>query len=100
MLIQRWQASTIPSIEQLKVILQNEGLEYEEENLEPGTKFQEHRHPFNEIRVVVSGELLFNVGGTQLILRAGDRIEIAANTKHFHLTQKESCMTLFGKRPF
>lgn len=100
MLIQRWQAALVPTPEQLKLIFHNEGLEINEENLAPNTKFQEHRHPYTEVRVVVEGELLFNVGGTQLLLRAGDRIEVPANTKHFHLTQQKGAQTLFSRKLF
>ncbi len=100
MLIQRWQAATLPTLEQLKLILQAEGIEFKEEKIEPSFKIQEHRHPFGEVRIVVDGELVFNVGGTQLMLRAGDRIDIAANTKHSHFTQSIGALTLYGSKPF
>lgn len=100
MLIQRWQASLVPTKEQIKLMFQNEGLEIIEEDIAPDTKFQEHRHPFSEVRIIVEGELLFNVGGTQLLLRAGDRIEIPANTKHYHMTQQQSALTYFSSKVF
>jgi quercetin dioxygenase-like cupin family protein len=100
MLIQRWQASVVPTKEQIKLMFHNEGLEIVEENIDPNTKFQEHRHPFSEVRVIVEGELIFNVGGTQLLLRAGDRIEIPSNTKHWHMTQQQSALTYFSRKVF
>ncbi len=100
MLIKRWQASVVPNQEQIKLMFFNEGLEIVEEKIEPETKFQEHRHPFCEVRVIIEGELLFNVGGTQLLLRAGDRIEIPANTKHWHMTQQQGALTFFSRKIF
>lgn len=100
MLIRRWQASVVPTKEQIKLMFHNEGLDFIEENIDPNTKFQEHRHPFSEVRVIVAGELLFNVGGTQLLLRAGDRIEIPANTKHWHSTQTVGAQTYCSQKVF
>lgn len=84
MIITRWQAPIIPSREQVYMILESEGLEPYEEIYEPQTKVPDHRHPFAEVRIIVSGEMLFNISGNQFVLRPGDRVEIPANTKHAH----------------
>lgn len=84
MIITRWQAPIIPSKEQVQMILESEGLEPYEEIYEPQTKIPDHRHPFAEVRVIVAGEMLFNISGNQFVLRAGDRVEIPANTRHTH----------------
>jgi quercetin dioxygenase-like cupin family protein len=99
MLITRWQAPLSASKEQLKVILEHEGLEPFEEHYEPQQKVSEHRHPFVEIRVVVSGELLFNIAGNQFLLRQGDRVEIPANTRHWHVPNGSTpCLCLCAHR--
>lgn len=100
MLINRWQAPIQPNKSQLKLILENEGLEPIEENYPPNTKIPEHRHPFDEVRFVAEGEILFSVAGTQLLLRSGDRIEIPANTKHWQETQSQNCVTIYAQRGF
>lgn len=100
MLVNRWQAPMVPTKDQLKMILNKEGLECSEEHYPTQTKITDHRHPFNEVRVIVDGELIVNVAGNQLLLRAGDRIEIPANTKHSHFTQNTECTCLFAERPF
>lgn len=71
MLIFRWQATTPPNQDQIKSILRAEGLEPIEEVFLRDHKHPEKRHPFGEIRIVAKGELVLNVAGTQLLLRAG-----------------------------
>lgn len=99
MLIQRWQAQQLPNKAQIMMLLQSEGLDTFEERFLPNVKINEHRHPFGEVRIVVSGELMFNIGGSQFLLRAGDRVEIPANTRHSHTSQgDEPCVCICAQR--
>lgn len=99
MIITRWQAPIIPTKEQVYVILESEGLEPYEETYEPQMKVPDHRHPFAEIRMIISGEMIFNITGNQFILRAGDRVEIPANTKHSHAVQgTQNCVCVCAQR--
>lgn len=100
MIISRWQANVSPNLEQLKSILQAEGLDSKVETFLKNQKVIEKRHPFGEVRFVVEGELYLNVAGTQLLLRAGDRIEIPPHTRHSYSTQKEVTVTLFSLQPY
>lgn len=101
MLITRWLAPLVPSVEQMKMLLANEGLEPYEEDYAPQVKISEHRHPFCEVRVVVKGELLFSISGNQFLLREGDRVEIPANTKHWHVNNGTSpCVCVCAQKPF
>jgi quercetin dioxygenase-like cupin family protein len=101
MVVTRWLAPIAPSESQLKMLLESEGLEPYEEIFNPKVKINDHRHPFNEIRIVVKGELLFNISGTQFLLREGDRIEVPANTKHGHVNNGEKdCLCVVAQRPF
>ncbi len=101
MIVTRWQAPLLPTKEQIKMIFDSEGLEIEEETLPAHTKINDHRHPFDEIRMVVSGALFMNIAGNQLLLRAGDRIEIPSNTKHSKEPEgNESCFCIIAQRPF
>jgi quercetin dioxygenase-like cupin family protein len=86
MIITRWQAPLVPSKQQVHMILEQEGLEPFDEVYQPQTKIPDHRHPFAEVRVVVAGEMHFNISGNQFVLRPGDRVEIPANTKHSHVS--------------
>lgn len=82
MLIHRWQAPQIPSPAQMKILFESEGLEPFEDVLEPGQQVIDHRHPFDEVRMVAEGELLLEILGTRMLLREGDKITIPANTRH------------------
>jgi quercetin dioxygenase-like cupin family protein len=83
------------------LLLESEDLEPFEEKFGPQTKIPEHRHPFNEVRMILEGELIFNIAGNQLLLRAGDRIEIPANTRHsYEVRGRDDCVCICGYRPF
>ena len=99
MIIQRWQASNSPQKNHLQMMLSLEGLDFIEETYRPHEKVKEHRHPLTEVRIVVEGEMLFQVGGNQFVLRPGDRLEIPPNTKHSHATfGEEACVSLFANK--
>lgn len=101
MLISRWQAHVLPTREQVRTIFLAEELKPFEEEYEPGDEVGDHRHPFDEIRMVVSGELIMNIAGNTLLLRAGDRITIPSNTKHSMANEgTEVCECLVAQRPF
>lgn len=101
MIVTRWQAPTLPSPEQLKMIFESEGLAPFVEEFPGGTVIPDHRHPFDEIRIVASGALFFNVAGNQLLLREGDRIDVPANTKHSKTVEGDRpCVCLVANRPF
>ena len=83
------------------MIFEAEGLEPVDETFAPQTVLTDHRHPFDEVRMVVSGALFLNINGNQLLLRPGDRIEIPANTRHSKSVEGgESCTCVVAHRPF
>ncbi len=101
MIVTRWQAPVIPTAEQIKMIFEGEGLNPVEEVLPPRAEIKNLRHPFDEVRMVISGDLLMNISGNQVLLRAGDRIDIPSNTKHSKSANgDEPCMSVVAHRPF
>ena len=82
MILKRWQAPTIPSPEQMKMLFFAEGLKFKEEVYPAASEIEVHKHPFDEVRMVISGSMIFNLSGNKVLLRAGDRIEIPSNTTH------------------
>ncbi len=99
MLITRWQAPLLPKAEQMNLILESEGLDPQHEVFKALDKIPEHRHPFGEVRLVISGELMVQVSGTQILLRAGDRLEIPASTRHSYQTHgSEDCHSFCAYR--
>lgn len=101
MLVTRWQAPMLPTNEQIKLIFESENLSPSEESLAPNSTVGEHRHPFDEIRVVTSGKLFMNISGNHILLREGDRIDIPANTRHsFKNDSDTACVCIIASRPF
>jgi quercetin dioxygenase-like cupin family protein len=99
MLVSRWQAPILPTKQQMVLMLESEGLDPEEETIPSGASVADHRHPFDEVRIVVSGQLLLDIAGNRLMLRAGDRILIPANTRHSKQTDgSEACVCIYAMK--
>lgn len=83
------------------MIFRAEDLQPHEEILTVEEIYPEHRHPFDEVRMILSGELSFNVNGNQLLLRSGDKIIIPSNTKHSQKVLGQGpCVSLVANKPF
>jgi quercetin dioxygenase-like cupin family protein len=81
------------------LMLESEGLEPQEEIIPAGGQVTDHRHPFDEIRLVVSGQLRMDIAGNRLLLRAGDRILIPANTRHSKQADgDEPCVCIYAMK--
>lgn len=101
MILKRWQAATIPSPEQMKMLFFAEGLNFTEEVYPPSTELNAQKHPFDEVRMVISGGLIFNLSGNKVLLRAGDRIEIPSNTVHdMTVHGEEECRSIIAFKVF
>lgn len=101
MIVTRWQAALVPTMEQIKLIFRMEGLQPEEEVYLPEQKIIEHKHPFDEVRMIVSGEMIMNIAGNRLLLRAGDRIMIPSNTKHAKEVRGDvPCVSIYSRKVF
>jgi len=101
MLVYRWQAPLYPTKEQARMIFLAEELNPHEEILTREEVYPEHRHPFDEIRMILEGEISMNISGNQLLLRPGDKIMIPSNTKHSQKVLSASpCLCLVANRPF
>ena len=95
MIIRRWLAPLTPTKEQIKALFEKDGLEPFEENFPPGNKIPEHRHPFDEVRMILKGKLLYNISGNKILLRPGDKIIIPSNTLHSKSAQnQEPCFSI------
>lgn len=101
MIVLRWQAPLKPTKEQALMIFRAEELQPREEILNINDTYPDDRHPFDEIRMILEGELSMNVNGNQLLLRAGDKIMIPANTKHSQkVLNGDTCLCIVANKPF
>lgn len=92
MKIDRWTAELNPNFEIIENLFSTEGLEFKEVKVASGARLINQRTPMTEVIQLITGELIFNLSGTQFALRAGDRIEMSANTLYSYnnLKQDES----------
>ena len=81
--ITRWNGKGSPEQTRLVDSMKGEGLVPYIEDDQPGHKYEPHIHPNDEVLVVVSGEITFGVGDESWVLRAGDRLDLPANTSHW-----------------
>lgn len=88
MKINRWTAELNPDLGIIENLFSNEGLESREVFVPSGGRIHNQRTTMTEVIQVVSGELIFNLSGTQFALRAGDRLEMAANTTYSYSNLK------------
>lgn len=91
----------VPDKKQIYFMFEAEGLEPMEEVYPPLAQIKDHRHPFDEVRMVVSGQLLMDIAGNRLLLRAGDKIVIPSNTKHSKKTEGDTpCVCICAYKSF
>jgi quercetin dioxygenase-like cupin family protein len=98
MKITRWSAEISPKRDFLIQLIQAEGLDYNEYEIKPGLKLTNNRTQLRETIQIISGELIFNLSGTQFALRKGDKLELPPNTLYSYSNLKnESCAFLTVK---
>lgn len=99
MRIIRWRADRKPTQAEVESMFQDEGLEFIVETVPPGTEVKDHKHPFDEVRMVVSGAMRYNVAGNEFILKEGDRLELPSNTRHWTRAEPMGdCVTIYAHR--
>jgi quercetin dioxygenase-like cupin family protein len=80
MKIIRWM-SEVPATKDLVLkLLEQESLDAKDISVVSGKKIVNMRTTMTEVIQLYSGELIFNLSGTQFVLRAGDRLQMSGNT--------------------
>lgn len=98
MKITRWTAQIGPKKEVILQLIQAEGLDYTEVEVTSGSKMSNLRTNMKETIQLMEGELIFNLSGTQFVLRAGDKLEMPSNTLYSYSNMRnENCMFLSAK---
>lgn len=101
MLVTRWQAPMVPNFQQMQMMFEAEGLTPYEEAIPPQTTIADHRHPFDEVRMVAKGQLLLDIAGNRLLLRPGDKIVIPSNTRHSKRNDGDApCVCVCAQKAF
>jgi quercetin dioxygenase-like cupin family protein len=72
-----------PTLDELKRILETEGLESELYSDRPGTKYGRHKHDFDDFIVMVQGQMKLWTEKAAYHLKPGDRLDLPKNTVHW-----------------
>lgn len=101
MLVTRWQAPLVPKQDQIEMMFRAEGLTPYTETFSANTTLTDHRHPFDEVRMVSQGEIVMDIAGNKLLLRAGDKVLIPSNTRHsFKVGENGPCTCVCANKTF
>ena len=73
-------SQTVPGARMWAIGLADAMLTYFE--VEPGSRFESHAHPNEQITLVLDGELFFEYGGKVVRLASGEAISVPANAPH------------------
>jgi len=68
-------------------------------DFEPRAVVPEHRHPHQQITLILSGAMEFDLDGEKRVLRAGDGVLIAPETPHGAVILDEPCRALDAWHP-
>ncbi len=99
MKISRWTAEVSATPEIIQGIFAAEGLDGRTSTVKSGSKVVNQRAILNEVIQVINGELIFNLSGTQFVLRQGDKLEIPANTSYsFSNMKNEDCTLIMAQK--
>ena len=64
----------------------------------PGDRYAAHEHAYTKVLYCTSGSIDFDLGdGRTLSLRAGDRLELPAGTRHSAVVGADGCTCIEGK---
>ena len=93
----RWNYSSKPALDILRKQLEKEGLDPYSYHSPKGDYYPDHKHAYNEVRVIVTGSMKFGANGKEFVLKPGDRLELKKNTVHWAETM-EDCLSLAASR--
>ncbi|CAI7918324.1 unnamed protein product [Closterium sp. NIES-53] len=82
---EKWDATVYGNLSEraMKERLQAEGYSVTRYAFPPGTEFPEHTHGVHKKDSILSGRFLFRMDGRDMILEAGDCIEVPAGKPHY-----------------
>ncbi len=90
----------VPSEEEVEARLHQEGYESYKWYDVPGAAYPMHRHSQDECLWILKGELILEVDGKEVSLKAGDRIYLPARTPHTAKVPTDGSVTyIVGQKP-
>ncbi len=91
-----WSKEGTPSEDDLRRTMAAEGLQPHRWSNAPCDTYSAHSHTYHKVLYVVEGSITFRLPetGQQLTLRAGDRLELPAHTRHDAVVGTEGVVCL------
>lgn len=80
--VRRWPAEAPPDEALLRALLAEEGLEVFPWSNGPGELYAPHVHGYDKVLYAVQGSISFGLTDGQVVLEAGDRLELPAGIEH------------------
>eukprot|EP01025_Chloroclados_australasicus_P021306 TRINITY_DN2237_c0_g2_i1.p2 TRINITY_DN2237_c0_g2~~TRINITY_DN2237_c0_g2_i1.p2 ORF type:complete len:140 (-),score=9.55 TRINITY_DN2237_c0_g2_i1:439-858(-) len=83
--IEKWDESKYGKLnrENMRSKMRQEGYSVTFYSFQPGTVFPDHTHGMDKKDSILSGQFLFRMNGQEVILRAGDMIEVPKGVVHY-----------------
>ncbi len=96
----RWAEELPPSETALREQFAREGLTPYRWSNGPGDRYAAHQHPYFKVVFVVRGAITFGVPerGEEMLLQAGDRLDLPAGTLHDAVVGPQGVVCLEGHR--
>ena len=64
----------------------------------PGATYGDHTHPGVTAHIVLSGEIIVNIGGKDTTYRAGERFDVDAGEVHSARIGNSGCRYIIGEK--
>jgi len=96
--VQRWPAEAPPDEALLRALLAGEGLDVFPWSNAPGELHAPHVHGYGNVLCVVQGSISFGLTDGQVVLEAGDRLELPAGIEHAAVVGPDGVHCLEGHR--
>ena len=95
-LVTPWADSDPPTESRLKQLCADEGLNPYQWSNGPNDVYSAHKHSYDKVIHVVRGSITFGLPeeGQKLLLKAGDRLDLPANTVHDALVGPQGVVCL------
>jgi len=98
--VEKWRHSHIPTEEELRQFMLDEGLKPYRWANAPGDYYDAHVHDYHKVIYVVSGSITFGfpIVDDPTTLRAGDRLDLPACVRHNAAVGPEGVVCLEARR--
>lgn len=89
-----WAGADAPTEASVRAVFAAEGLSPYAWSNGPGDRYAVHTHSYDKVLICARGSIVFEAGGRDLTLQAGDRLDLPAGTPHGAVVGSGGCVCL------